>query len=59
VAEADEVECLLAVQLLVARLEVDLRVAAGASDRVQVAVVDVDVDLLTSSLKPWKSTVIR
>ena len=43
-AEADEVERLLAVQLLVARLEVDLRVAARAADGVDVAVVDVDVD---------------
>ena len=42
--EADEVERLLAVQLLVARLEVDLRVAARAADGVDVAVVDVHVD---------------
>ena len=44
VAEADEVERLLAVELLVAGLEVDLRVAARAADRVDVAVVDVHVD---------------
>src|SRR5581483_10367427 len=43
-AEADEVERLLAVQLLIAGLEIDRRVAARAADGVEVAVVDVDVD---------------
>ena len=44
VPEADEVERLLAVELLVAGMQVDLRVAAGPPERVDVAVVDVDVD---------------
>ena len=44
VPEADEVERLLAVELLVAGLQVDRRVAAGPAVRVDVAVVDVDVD---------------
>ena len=44
VSEADEVERFLAVELLVARLQVDLRVAVRTALRVQVPVVDVHVD---------------
>jgi hypothetical protein len=55
VPETDVVERLLAVELLVAGLQVDLCVAARTADGVEVAVVDVDVDavqLVDDQLEP-------